>query len=103
MLQIVFEGLAVALVAYVYAMILTEPGMLLNAWYNFLDVKLGRRKHWLFKPLIGCFKCVAGQLALWYYLIYHFNNYDPATHIFIICLAIFASTSIHKIYRWNQN
>jgi hypothetical protein len=101
--MLVIEGLAVALVAYVYAVILTEPGMILNAWFNFLDIKLGRRNHWLFKPLIGCFKCVAGQMALWYYLFTYYQHYNLLHHIFIICLSIQASILINKLNTWNQH
>lgn len=114
MLTLYFQGLAVAVVAYTYAAILTEGGMILNFWFNFLDRKFGTASGnprqgkppvalWLFKPLIGCFKCVAGQMALWFYLIAYFNNYNLFEHIFIICLSIYLSIILHKIKTHGTN
>lgn len=96
-----------AVVSYVYAVILTEPGMFLSWWYKFLlSLNL---PEWIFKPLIDCFKCVAGQAAFWGYLIYTDNlmwlpkNYNPFDHLYLICLTILISIIIDKIYSWNSN
>jgi hypothetical protein len=88
-------ALMIALVAFVYSDVLTESGMILNWLYRSLDNLL---PGFLFKPLIGCFKCVSGQMALWYYMIYH-NNYDYREHLYIICLTIFLSQLLCRIYR----
>lgn len=85
---------AVALVAFVYSVILTEGGMILNPWYNFLDRKIG--ESWLFKPLVGCYRCVAGQMAFWYYIVKF--RYDIFEHAFFISFAIFTAIVINKLY-----
>jgi hypothetical protein len=97
------NALAVAIVAYVYSQVLTEPGMIFNRLYNALDRTL---PEWLFRPLIGCMYCVAGQMALWYYLslsvaLSHIP-YDLFGHIFFICLSVFLISFIHKAYLWSK-
>lgn len=89
----------IAVIAYVYSVILTEPGMILSEFYKWIEsFKL---PDWLFKPLIDCYKCVAGQMALW---IFFFQpNYNFWNHITFICLTIFFSIIINKIYEWNSN
>lgn len=96
-----------ALIAVVYRYYLLAD--VLHWW-----LKIGERfeKRWFFAPIWGCHKCIAGQLALWSYLITHLNLsitspfgapgqrlyfliYVPAVgpysficHIFAICAAI---------------
>jgi hypothetical protein len=94
-------SVAAALVAYVYCMILTEPGMILNAWYNFLDQRLGS-KPWIFKPLVGCMYCVSGQAACWYYVFLYYSEYSLLEHVFFISFAIYITPTIHKFYTWTQ-
>jgi len=69
--------------AYVYSEVLTDPEMVLHKLYMYLQSKLPK---YLFKPLIGCFKCVGGQISLWYYIIFCYDN--------IISLFIFISLTI---------
>lgn len=93
-------ALNIAIVAYVYSVILTEPGMILSGWYKYLlSLNL---PEWIFKPIIDCFKCVAGQMALWGYFI-NCNAYNPFDHIFFICLTILISILIDKLLTWNSN
>jgi len=54
---------------YIYAEHLTRPGMILNYAYLWAERSL---PGFLFKPLIGCFRCVCGQWAGWTYLAYVF-------------------------------
>jgi hypothetical protein len=92
------QGLEIAIIAYVYSVILTEPGMILNGVYRYLE---GRKlPDWLFKPLIDCYKCVSGQLALWSYF-FLTSKYNPFEHIFFICFTIFISILLDKLYLWN--
>lgn len=66
----------IAIFAYVYSNLLTEPNQILSGVYKKLysffktDKRLmeGRGPHWLFKILIHCERCIAGQLALWFTL-----------------------------------
>jgi hypothetical protein len=93
------EAIAVALVAFVYAEILTAPGMLLNSWYNYVA---RNAPDFLFKPLAGCIKCVAGQLALWVYMVNYWHSYSIQAHVFYICFAIFITLLLNKIHTWTQ-
>lgn len=44
---------------------------------------------WIYKPIIGCAHCNAGQIALWTYLIkYWGENYSFFYHIGFIVIAI---------------
>jgi hypothetical protein len=101
MISLLAYSLAAALVAYTYCMILTEPSMILNPWYNFLDEKLGS-KPWIFKPLVGCMYCVSGQAALWGYLILYYSDYSLLQHLFFISFAIYITPLINKFYTWTQ-
>lgn len=98
--------LAVAISAYTYAVILTEPGMILNGVYNWLyrksyhpEVAAGK---WWFKPLIGCERCFAGQLAnllfLYYALVVKTVPYDPFCHLFVVLASIYCTRLFSKLY-----
>ena len=110
MINLYLLGLQLALTAYVYSQVLTQPEMLLNPFYNWLRNKLifdGQDIYkpsgeWLFKPLIGCFYCVAGQFALWGYLIAYLPHYNLFEHVFFISFTIFAVQIFHKIYEWKK-
>ena len=92
-----------AAIAYVYCEILVEPGMLLVNWYKFLEKKVGKYP-FLFKPLIECFKCVAGQMALWFYLIIWFitGHYFLFIHLSYISCSIIFIQIINKVYKWSK-
>lgn len=98
-------ALKLAVISYVYSVILTEPGMILSWWYKFLEEL--HLPEWIFKPLIDCFKCVSGQAAFWGYLVYtnglEAYKYNPFEHLFLICFTILISIIIDKIYLWNSN
>lgn len=87
-----------AVISYVYSVILTEPGMILSWWFKILSQLNddGKLPEWMYLPLIGCFKCVSGQFALWAYL-YWTDLYNLYEHIFTICLTIFFAIIIDKI------
>ena len=65
----------IAVFSFVYIVILTEPHQIFNSLYKKLDYFFNIRgckeprktKHWLFKIIIGCEKCNAGQIAFWLY------------------------------------
>lgn len=90
-----------ALIAYVYSVILTEDEMILNKLYIYLGQS--NLPDWLFKPLIGCFRCVAGQFGLWGYLIINFRDYNVFDHLFTIMFTIFISIILNKIYGWLES
>lgn len=62
----------IGLVAYVYAVILTDPEHIFHALWKCLEARL---PWWLFKPIIGCELCVAGELALWTLIFKLFKAY----------------------------
>ena len=66
----------IAIFAFIYSNILTQPSEVLSGIYRKLYVLFesdyrmmkGKPLHPLFKVLIHCEKCIAGQLALWFTL-----------------------------------
>ena len=91
-----------AVTAYVYSQVLTMPDMILNGWYCFLEQHIGG-KRWLFKPLVECCYCVAGQLSLWVYVYLNWFSFDVLGGIMFICLTIFFTEIAQKIWNWNNS
>lgn len=105
-------SLLIAVFAFVYSYILTQPQMLLNSTYKRLDVffKTKERKEkglpvfWLFKIILQCEKCVGGQIALWLYAFTHIDEYieypieTPFLHLAFIAMTIFLVSVIKNIY-----
>lgn len=99
----------IAVTAVVYSYVLTKPGEIFGGLYGklyrlFNDVRqwTGEGDHPLFKMLIGCFKCVAGQWAFWIYLLYAWSSYTWWTiipHILFVGLTIFLSLIVYKIIK----
>lgn len=99
-LSLYILSLKIAIVAYIYSDVLTEPGMIFNGLFHLLN----RLPEWLFKPLIGCYKCVAGQMALWCYVPIYYSTtssvlHCAGNHIFFVSLTIFLTWIINKVYR----
>lgn len=95
-----------AIIGYVYAAILIQPGEALHWLYSLFRKYLTKttivdtdvpeelrgipgvvshkeevKEHWLLKPLGACEKCVSGQLAFWIFLLhqkieYYYSGYD---------------------------
>lgn len=98
MIYLNFLTWAIAVSAFTYSNILTEPGMILFEIHSWLDDQLIGRWHWVFKILIHCQYCVAGQWALWYYIIYYHSNYHFFTHVWFILQTIFIAKVITWLY-----
>jgi hypothetical protein len=116
-MELFIFSLKLAIVAYIYSDVLTEGGMILNPIYVFLDTwkynKCTGKKlipEWLFKPLIGCYKCVAGQMALWSFFVVNYSEYINiksifelsvliGNHLFFITLTILLSCLTQRIHR----
>lgn len=62
----------IAIVAWVYTVKLTEQDMLLGSFYGYISGIAARKPwtEWFLKPLILCTYCVAGQMALWVFILY---------------------------------
>lgn len=86
-------ALAAAVVGFVYSGILTLPEHLLAN----LDYHASRLPWWAYKPLIGCAKCVTGQIALWY-LVAVGAWRQPIELICTVCAAILITTFLEIIY-----
>lgn len=90
---------AIAISAFVYSIILTDNGQILNGIADYLERKL---PEWLYKPLIGCQYCVSGQWALWFYFYVCFVeqrfNYVWWLHIWLIMQTIFIVKIITYFY-----
>lgn len=89
--------------AYTYAEILTDHGMILFKVKGFLFKIFKSETNWLYKILIHCAYCVAGQWTLWAYLglafighPYFDLTYDPFAHLFLVLLTIFNVALIKK-------
>lgn len=108
----VFCALMVAIGAFVYSNLLTGTGEILGGIYGRLDIVFktdqraaeGKPIHPLFKMLIQCEKCVAGQWALWSFLIVNWNLYARGyyllllVHLAFIFLSIFLTLIVKSFY-----
>jgi len=83
--ELIITAILIGITAWTFAILLMDKDMIFGWWYNVID----RLPEYLAKPLGKCEYCLSGQIALWYYLIKYFNNYDLIHHIFFISLAIF--------------
>lgn len=107
----------ISITAFVYSNILTQPSEIFSSLYGRLDAFFGNDKrycvglgpHPIFKMIIGCEKCVSGQMALWIFLFLSYNNYlalEFSTiiyHVLFIGLTIFTTTIIKSIYSKHIN
>jgi len=105
--------LLIAIFSFVYTNILTEPDQIFSGLYKFLyrffktdeRNEAGLSPFWLFKIIIHCEKCVAGQLALWltvfsnWYQIFITNDLTViVTILFSITFSILCTNTIKGIY-----
>lgn len=95
----ILEAIQLGIASYVFVHVLCLPGMILHGCYRLL-LSLPA---WLAKPLGMCDRCLAGQLALWYYLLHHGKSYafsplqSLAGHVLFVCMAIFAVLLISRL------
>jgi hypothetical protein len=111
--QYFISALLIGVFAFVYTNILTQHGeifgKLFNRMYHFFKSdqrsSAGKSLHPLFKVLIQCEKCVAGQFALWSFLISQFGVYASGEwiliipHLLFITLSIFMTITVKAIYK----
>jgi hypothetical protein len=73
---------------------LGEEGMIFH-WYRKLICRL---PEWLCRPLGGCYRCLTGQICLWYFL---FTKPFNIVELLFFCSAgIFCSMIWNEIYSW---
>ena len=89
----------IAIGAFTFSNILNQPDHLFGKLDGWLFVNL---PEYIYKPLIGCQYCVAGQWMLWYYLLISFVtrevSYRLDIHILLILFTIFLEEPITFIY-----
>ena len=92
------EAIIIGIVAWVFVIILMEEGMIFSFWWGVIN----KLPEWLGNPMGKCEYCMAGQLALWYYLFTYFHSYNILHHIAFISLSIFTVKIINIIEsKWN--
>jgi len=77
----------------VYIIILFDQDMLLGFTHEWLNNVFNSNKLliWISKPLFKCIYCNSGQISLWFYLFYKWNDYNFIEHILFTSLTIFIS------------
>lgn len=105
----------IAITAFTYSYILTQPNEIFGGLYGKLNIIFktdermikGLGLHPIFKMVMACEKCVSGQLSLWIYLFWNYENYtfgfrlsiyNLIEHIFFVTTTIFLTTIIKSIY-----
>lgn len=114
-----------AVCGFVYTALLTDPDQIFDKLHDCLYVHLKKKGHEkLFNVLIGCEKCVSGEMALWTlvflwlkkYLLFPWLNgqqlpnipqlwihtFYPLNSIYTISLAIFAAWLLNRFYTWTK-
>lgn len=102
-------GIQAGIIGFVYACILTKPGMLLAGWADYLHriytvfhVKQAQAKgwspgymedklqanSWWLKPVLTCTWCVSGQIALWLFVPFAWSHWSLNGHLAAISMAI---------------
>lgn len=117
-------GIGCAVISVTMIVIMSnEP--ILNWWFK-LGEKYGKdiiqgmeHERWFYRPIWGCEKCFAGQLALWFYFFGHikanspmdwqdmgwfnFPGYSLFNHITTTCVAIFTAVILSHIINKIKN
>jgi hypothetical protein len=99
-LQYIFNAALCGTIAYTWIMIILDAENF--GWIyegaNWI-MKRTAVTRWLFKPMFHCMHCNAGQLALWFYLIFYgLQEYNPWYHIGFIAISITTAQIIKKKY-----
>lgn len=123
MLNTLQIGLMTGTIAFVYAVVLVEPGHILFRFKEWLRSFLIKKKKVpeftagpdaqfvgfseveeetiFWKPLIGCERCVSGQMGLWFYVFY--GQYDLLKFLFCISISIITTIILKTFYDYGSN
>lgn len=117
---VLWTTICATIIGYVTSEILMQPGEVLHWLHRLLykvftrevtvsvevpeelkgrvsETKIEKKTHWLYKPLGGCVKCFAGQIAMWVFLhqsiiLKYYYKYDSifvvTNHLLTVCLTI---------------
>lgn len=99
-------SIKIAVISILYLVVLPQEKPF-NKWYLWGYKWLNNT--WLYKPIFVCEKCFAGQISLWYYLVFHvehikrftfrFVDYSFLDHIFFVALTVITSFTFATIYK----
>jgi hypothetical protein len=90
-----YEIFKISIIAFIFVM-LTENKMI----FHFYKLWLLKLPEWLSFPLGLCYMCFTGQVCLWYYIIFHFKEYNFIEHLFFISAGIMLSVIYKIIYNY---
>jgi len=90
------EIVEISLIAFMFVA-LGDPEMIFAPYQRLIS----NLPLWLNKPLGGCSYCFTGQVCLWYYLIFHFRDYQLREHLFFASAGIFL-VSIYNFIWYNE-
>lgn len=94
----IFIAFQFAVAAYVICCVLTREGEILERYQDFLDwLSEDVDMSWLAKPLGACEKCLAGQAALWYFVLGGSMYKGIIGACFAILFAIIIKVSMKKM------
>lgn len=98
--MLVEYSVCVAIAAFTYSEILTQPGMILSGPADYIETHF---PGWLSKPLMLCSKCFAGQAAAWLYPFVFIDHYDFTAqnifmHIWFVLQCIFNTVIVRSLY-----
>lgn len=85
------EIFKISLIAFIFTEMIKDKMI-----FSFYQIWLAKLPEWLAFPLGLCYMCFTGQVCLWYYLIFHFKEYNFIEHLFFISAGIMLST-VYKI------
>lgn len=87
-------ALYISLWAYLFCSVLSQPGEA----FGWLAKWMHRAcPEWLYKPLIGCPKCHAGQIALWFQVWNLYKNGEFSLPFILIAIA-----GAYALQTWHQ-
>ena len=94
----IVSAIVIAIAAFTYADILTDYQMILSGFKAFLRKHI--KANWMYKILIDCARCIAGQAALWTYLYccLEGHSYLFSEHLIFIIMSIFFTDLIQRLW-----
>jgi hypothetical protein len=87
----IFHAVLIAVFSFVYVIILQQPDKVLGPVVKLVDPFFNRNGflRWIYKPIMSCAHCNAGQIALWSYMaLYGFDDYNVFYHIGFISISV---------------
>ncbi len=89
------QAFKIAIICFVFVK-LTEPGMIFSFYAKLIEPL----PTWIRNPLGWCEYCITGQVALWYFLVTHFKDYNFIEHLFFTSFSIFLISIFDRL--WNS-